>query len=42
MFIGALTGALLQKTSLFLPLAVAALLACFAGVGYPQADRAGR
>jgi uncharacterized membrane protein YoaK (UPF0700 family) len=42
MVIGALTGALLQKTSLFLALAVAASLAGFAGLAYPWADRASR
>jgi uncharacterized membrane protein YoaK (UPF0700 family) len=42
MLIGALTGALLQKSSLFAPLAVAASLACFAGLAYPRADRGSR
>jgi uncharacterized membrane protein YoaK (UPF0700 family) len=42
MFIGALTGALLQKTSLFLPLAVATSLACLAWLAYPRADRPSR
>lgn len=39
MLLGALAGALLLKTSLFLPLAVAAGLAFIALVGYPPASR---
>jgi uncharacterized membrane protein YoaK (UPF0700 family) len=42
MFLGALTGALLQQTSLFLPLAVASSLAWFAALAHPRADRASR
>ena len=39
MLLGALGGALLLKTSLFLPLAVAAALAFIALIGYPPAAR---
>jgi hypothetical protein len=40
MFAGALAGALLHETSLFLPLAVATALAGFAWFAYPRAARA--
>lgn len=39
MLLGALSGALLLKTSLFLPLAVAAALAFITLLGYPPAAR---
>jgi hypothetical protein len=39
MLLGALAGALLLKTSLFLPLALAATLPFITGLAYPPAAR---